>query len=333
MKDTARDPLVSVVIVTLGGTADLAVPLPGIVNQSIASGIELVIVAKRGCVSQSDIQSISGLHSVILVETDTIENRSRDAVSGVAAATASFVALHENHTRSEPETYEKLLAAFDDNTGATCPAIYAANADMLWGRAMYAVAHGHAAPPVSAAPQPYLVLHSAMYRRALLLKAGRKLEQEGELQEELLKEGLHLKFVPGTVVWHINEARPLKVLADSFRLGRSFGFSRKGKMGIAQRLLRSGALPLLVVISAVRIMKTARRSQESSVNYLSSWPAYALTGAAFGIGEAMGYLDSQTHWTTDNELHEFHVRSRLNGRTPDKRWLIDAIALLPETAP
>lgn len=332
MKSKARNPIASIVVVTLGGTADLAVALPGILNQTIAGEIELVIVAKRGCVSDSDLRSISGLHSVILVEANCIGNRSRDAVLGIAVATAPFLALHENHTRSEPETYDRLVQAFDDKTGATCPVIYAANAEMLWGRAMYSVAHGHAAPPVPVVPQKYLVLHSAMYRREFLLKAGSKFRQEEELQSELFNEGLHLKFVPGTVVWHINEARPLKVLSDTFRLGRSFGFSRKSKMSLTQRLLRAGAFPMLAAISATRIMKTAKRSQESSANYLTSWPIYALTGAVYGIGEAIGYLDTHSTWTTDNELHEFHIRSRLNGHTPAKKWLVDAIALLPQSA-
>ena len=155
-------PDLSLVIVTLGGLADLAVPVPGLRAQTVADRIELILVAAPGKIAPGELDDLTEFHSVRVVERDTISNRGRDAAAGVAVARAPFVGLHENHTRAEPATYERLLAAFTDKVGAACPAIYAANAEMPWGRAMYSVAHIHAAPPVPAEPQLHLVLHQSV---------------------------------------------------------------------------------------------------------------------------------------------------------------------------
>jgi hypothetical protein len=332
---TAHDgkPDISIVIVSLGGLADLAIALPGLGQQTIASQIELIFVAGPGRITQSELLALSGFHSVRLVEKAGISNRGRDASAGIAVATAPYVGLHENHTRAEPETYERVLAAFDEVTGAVCPVIYAANSEMVWGRAMYSVAHGHSAPPVTKDPKPFLVLHSSVYRRDFLQQAGERLEHEGELQAELVQQGLQLKFVPGTVVWHVNEARPYWVVADIFQLARVFAFGRAKGMGKSERMVRALASPAIIAISVIRILQTARRSPESSLRFLTSIPVHVIAGITFGVGETIGYFDKKNPWNSLNELHEFHIRGRLDGRIPAKRWLAEAVVKLPHDAP
>jgi hypothetical protein len=326
-------PTISVVIVTISGIAGLAVALPGIENQTIANQIELIIVAAKGHVQQEELGTIVNLHSVCLVELPEIINRGRDSAAGVAVANADYVAVHENHTRAEPETYERLLAGFDEDTGAVCPIIYAANSEMMWGRAMYCMAHGHAAPPLRSKTSPFLVLHHSMYRTSFIQKRAERLEFEGEIQDELVASGMALRFIPGTVVWHVNEARPQEVLHDTFFLGRLFGFNRSHKMGMFEKLARAASWPLIVGMAAVRVISEARRSPEASNSFIASLPVYSLAGLAWGTGEALGYLTRQSPRTKQFDLHEFHIRGRLNGRVPAKRWLVEAINKLPPHAP
>jgi len=326
-------PDLSIVIVTLKGLRQLAVPLPGILSQTIAPRIELIVVAPPGEVTPEDTVGVPGLHSVQLVEREGVGDRGRDAVAGVAVARAPFVALHENHTRAEPETFERLLTAFRPSDAAVCPVLYPANGEMPWGNAMYALAHAEAAPPNDPMDRRALVLHSAVYRTALLQPYGDRLRVEHEVHADLLAAGHTLRFVPGTVVWHVNEARPRRVVADSIALGRAFGFGRSRSMGLAERSGRALLLPAIAAKNALRCLDNARRSAASRQDFLRAAGPTALTAASFAAGEVRGYFDRRSAWSEANELHEFHVRGRLNGREPAARWLAEAIRSIPEGAP
>lgn len=326
-------PELSVVIVTLGGLADLAVPLPGLLRQTIASRIELIVVCRTGAIAPADLAGMSGLHSIRVVERAEIGNRGRDAAAGVAASQAPFVALHENHTRSEPATFERLLASFQPSDAAVCPVIYPANGDMAWGNAMYAIAHAHAAPPNDANVRDALVLHSAVYRTELLRPFGEELRNESSVQASLVAAGHTLRFVPGTVVWHINEARPRRVMSDSFALGRLFGFVRGAGMNPAERVGRALLVPVIIAINLLRCLRNAHRSAATRNEFLRTAIPTAAAATCFSLGEVAGYFDRRSAWTETNELHEFHVRGRLHGNRPAALWLAEAIDSLPREAP
>jgi hypothetical protein len=326
-------PALSIVIVTLGNLRDLAVPLPGIVNQTIADRIELIVVARTGLVGEEECRAIQGLHSVRLVEREEIANRGRDATSGIAAATAPFVALHENHTCAEPGTFERLLAAFRPGDAAVAPVIYPANGEMAWGNAMYAVAHAHAAMPNDADDKSSLVMHSAVFRTDLVKPLGERLRAEAPVQAELVAAGYTLRYAPGTVMWHVNEARPARVAGDCFALGRDFGFGRSRGMGAGERVARAALLPAIAAMNVLRCLRNMRRAATNRRTALAAAPTTAVAALAFAAGEVRGYFDRRSAWNNTHEMHEFHVRGRLNGRPAAARWLAEAVASLPEGAP
>lgn len=326
-------PALTIVIVTLGGIAELAVPLPGLLSQTIAKRIELIIVAADGTVSSADLASLNGFHSVRCVSLAQIGNRASDAAAGVAVASAPFVGLHENHTRAEPYTYERLLAAFQPMDAALAPVFYPANGEMSWGVAMASIAHAEAAPPNDDGAKSALVLHHAVYRTNLVKPFGKTLRNEPKVQSELLAAGHALRYVPQTVVWHLNEARPNRVLSDSFALGRAFGYSRSRTIGLPERAGRALLVPAIVGLTLLRAFGAARRMAIDPFALLRATPPVALAATAFAMGEVRGYFDRQSAWTALRELHEFHVRGRLAGRAPAALWLSEAIAAMPDGAP
>jgi hypothetical protein len=101
---TSSTPQLSVVIVTIDGLDGLTLPLPGLTTQTIASEIDLLIVAAPGRIDSRALASLEAFHSVRLFEVDRVANRGREAAAAVAEARAPFVAMHENHTRAEPGT-------------------------------------------------------------------------------------------------------------------------------------------------------------------------------------------------------------------------------------
>lgn len=308
-------------------------PLGGLVRQTIARRIELIVVCQPGRITAEDIAGLTGLHSVRVVERPSIVSRGREAAAGIAVASAPFVAMHENHTHSEPATFERLLTAFRPSDAAVCPVIYPANGEMAWGNAMYAVAHAHAAPPNDAADKPALVLHSAVYRTDLLKPFGDVLRDEEAVQHNLVAAGHTLRFLPGTVVWHINESRPFRVMNDTFVLGRMFGFGRSRAMGLAERAGRALLLPLIVAKNVVRCLRNARGSAATREAFLRAAAPTAIAAACFSAGEVLGYFDRRNPWSESDEFHEFHVRGRLNGKRPAAAWLAKAVDAIPADAP
>ncbi len=328
-----RLPEVSLVLVTAHGLDELAMPLPGILGQTIARRIELILVAPEGQVTEQDLAELSALHSVRLVEKSEVVNRGFDAAAGVVFATAPFVGLHENHTRAEPQTYERVLAAFKPEDGALAPVMYAANEDMAWGQAMYAVAHHHAGPPNSDKPKGNLVLHHGIYRTELLQASGENLRDEPGVQNDLLDKGYHLRSVPETAVWHLNESRPRMVTKVLFALGRLYGFARRGKISAPMRLVRLVLAPGILGLHILRCLKNGRDQAVSTRNFLRSAPVTAFAGAVFGLGEVVGYFDKQSAWLEDHELTELHVRGRIAANTPRATWLREAIEAIPFGTP
>jgi len=327
------EPSVSIVIVSLGGLAELGLPMPGILAQTIADQIELIIVARAGTVSEADLLSLSGLQSVRLVEKPVITNRGLDAAAGIAVATAAFIGLHENHTRAEPETYERLLAAFRADDAALAPVMYPANGEMPWGQAMYAVAHHHASPPNTAEPISQLVLHHGLYRTELVRPFGERMKNEPRVQTELIDAGYHLRYVPQTVVWHLNDARPRCVAKLVFALGRVYGFGRQREFSVFHRIARLLASPAIVGLHVLRCARIAKRQAFTRRRFVRCLPNVIFAGSVFGIGEVIGYFDTKSVWLDDHELTEFDVLGRLAGREPAMRWLREVVHSLPADMP
>ncbi len=331
--DRVLPPAFSIIIVTLGGLDDLAVPLPGLRSQTMAGDIELIIVAEPGRISAKELLPLTEFHSIRIIDCETITNRGKAAAFAVAVAQARFVGLHENHTRAEPETYERLLAEFSDEVGAVCPVMYAANAEMAWGIAMYTVAHGHATPPARTGPRPFLAHHQAVFSTDFLKKHARELANEELVQAAIIDDGLELRIIPGTVVWHINEARPSRVMIGCFLIGRKYGYHRSRQMGMVVRLLRALLWPAILGNTIFRLLREARRTPEARHRLLISTPAVTVGALCFATGEVFGYFCRSVPRGDNEELHEFHVRGRLAGGTPAKRWLRDAVTELPNGAP
>jgi hypothetical protein len=86
-------------------------------------------------------------------------------------------------------------------------------------------------------------------------------------------------------------------------------------------------------MNVLRCLRNARGSAATRNEFLRAASPTALAATCFSVGEVVGYFDRRSAWTETNELHEFHVRGRLNARRPAALWLADAVDALPKDAP
>ena len=335
MKGSA--PQLSVVIVTRSALESLALPLPGLLQQTIAAEIELLLVAPRGVVTSATVDALGGFHSVRLLEVDRVANRGREAGVAVAEARAPFVALHENHTRADRDTFERMIAAHTERTAATGPIMCAANPENPWGLAMYALCYGHCAPPAHSSPRTMLPNHNSVYRTDVLRRFGtslpNRLMRESALHGELVNEGYELRLAPETRIWHLNESRPERVIGDSFYLGRSFGCTRSTNWPLPRKCLYAAAWPAIAGLTAARFIRDLRRTLSSTSELLPAMLPAIAAASAHAAGEVRGYFDAEIPIDEDMELHEFHVAGRLAGRAPSAPWLAEALEAMPAYLP
>jgi len=328
-------PDLSIILVCKGGLATLQVPLPGLRAQTVADRIELVIVAERGAVTRDELDRLTEFHSVRLVEQpNLITNRGRAGASAIADASAPFVAFHENHTRAMPETFERILSAFGERTAAVGPSMRAANSDDPVALAMYALSFSPALPPVSRDPQHALPYQNATFRKtALATLAGDVAERfmsEADVHAELITNGFELRTAEHADIWHINEARPRRLVGDSFWIGRRFGHARSTHWPLVRRLTYAVLFPVIASLTWWRLVRALRRTPDARDHLKAAMCWATVASAAFAMGEVVSYLSRSIPSNPDFELHELHIVGRLNGRTPQRTWLAEAVAALPK---
>jgi hypothetical protein len=334
----ADAPELSVILVSGGSLETLAVPLPGLRAQTIAKRIELIIVAERGRIDVADTAGIHGFHSVRLVEVDApIQSRGRAAGAAISAVTAPFFALHENHARFEPHSYERMLAAHTASTAAVGPAVRAANAEDPVGLVMYAIAYGFCAPPVDPGPRHSLPYHNAVFVTGTIRRLPGSLSdwfaREGRLHAALLAHGFELRLAPDAEVWHVNEARPRRLLSDSWWIGRMFGHARSRDWPVIRRIGYAALLPAIAATTWRRLFRDLRRTPDAA-RRLHTAALWAVPAAlAFAMGEVRGYVTTELPENPDFEKHELHVLGRLNGRRPELTWLREAVDAIPPGTP
>ena len=90
------------------------------------------------------------------------------------------------------------------------------------------------------------------------------------------------------------KSRPLRVMNDTFVLGRMFGYGRSRAMGLAERLGRALLLPLIVAKNVQRCLGNARRLAATRSELLRAAAPTAVAASCFSIGEVVGYFDRKS---------------------------------------
>lgn len=318
-------PLLTVAIASHTGLPEARPLLEHLRQQSLAPRMVVVLVAPRGRVDPQVLQAHRGFAEVRLREVDWVQTRGEAVGVALLEATTPFLMAHENHAFPDPGTLERLVMDRDPEDAAVAPAFRSANPETCRSLVMLLGTYGSVAFPIPPGDSNRLPYHNAVWTREALHQFGDRLpellQDEGHLQEAVRATGARLRVHPSAVTWHINESRWLEGLATPFYLGRRFNGERALSWSGMRRCLHVVATPVIGGLVVVRLIRDARRIEDTRGRWPQLVPMMLVHAAAWAIGEAVGALTRVTSVPLSFEVHEFHIRGRLGRVRPRTAWV------------
>jgi hypothetical protein len=243
--------------------------------------------------------------------------------AGVRQASASLVALAEDHSYPDAHWAEALIAAHRGPWAVAGPAMCNANPESTLSWANLAVEYGPWLHPASGGEVDHLPGHNSCYKRDLLLAYGSQLETmleaESVLHWDLRGKGHQLYLEPKAKTFHLNYSLTVPTILLRFLGGRLFAASRARSWSTVRRLLYCAASPLIPLVRLRRVWRDLRRASMSSRLPRHILPVLAFTLACDAAGEMIGYLFGSGQTMRKLSDMEFH-RDRFMNRD-DKRAL------------
>lgn len=314
MMPSDSHPLLSVVVVTRDTARTLRPIVAALRAQTIATSIELIVVAPdegAGALPESD---RGAFHSVRVVAAGPITSRGRASANGVLLAGAPVVALTENHCFPARDWAARTLECHRGPWAGVGPAVVNANPDSPISQALHAFGYG--AFPRSGAPGVVaeLPLHNSSFRKDVLSTSLTDLQwllgDERNLHRQLRAQGHELYFDPRPLKRHINEATWWLLTGLSYASGRRYGGTRSRDWPLWRRVAYALGTPLLSVPIARNVW-----SKLSPGGDVRKGPALALviwySALLHAVGESVSYVAGACDEYPFVEDEEFLIRERL----------------------
>jgi hypothetical protein len=286
-----QGPLLSVVLPAPDAMAQNFEVLAAYGRQSLASRIEMVLVA-RDAGQPIPAEMMSPFHGCRVVPLPVWTSMTRARAVGVREATAPIVALAEDHCFPTPGWAEAMLRAHRQPWAAVGPAFVNANPATRVSWANFAVEYGPWLHPVARGAAAHVPGHNSSYKRDLLVAYGddleAMLEAESVLHWDLQRRGLQVAMEPDARVRHRNFSRWPPSIALRFCCGRLFAASRARGWPWWKRAVYAAGCPALPAIRTWRALRDLRRLDDTRPR---RGLALAIAGLLVfdALGEAAGY--------------------------------------------
>jgi len=307
-------PDLSVVVVTRDSYRTLRPIVASLACQTLASRIELVVVAPDEAAGTIPASASVSFRSCRVVAVGPVSNRGRAAAAGAVAAQGSIVALTENHCFPIRDWAERTLEAHAAGWAGVGPSVVNANPSNAFSRVLHAAGYGGFPADGEPGEREELPLHNSSYRADVLKAYGAELgdllADERRLQRALRRDGHALYFCPRACKRHINEATLGQLLGLAFDGGRRYAGVRAREWSRWRRSAYGLLSPALAVPIAANLR--GRLGYGGSVGgtvsaALVAW-IWALTHA---LGEGAAYLRGEVGEFPYTEEDEFLIRERL----------------------
>ena len=296
-------PLLSAVLATPGRFDAIRNTVHCLLAQSVSPRIELIIVTPSQDRLGVDAHCLAGFFGYKIVELPGMNSVGTANAAGVRAATASVVALCEDHSFPEPGWAEALIKAHTCGFAAVGPVIKNANPKTLVSWADLLVAYAPWLDSTPSGEMGHLPGHNSSYKKEVLLSYGSDLESmmasESVLHWDLRKKGYRLYLESNAKTAHTNFSLFSSWVKSKYHSGRVFGSARVCGWPSWKRLVYTAASPLIPI---VRLQKITRMSRESFNGMLKMIPVMAagliisamgeMTGYAFGPGDSIDILSN-----------------------------------------
>jgi hypothetical protein len=321
-------PDLSVILVTPGQGQSLLRTIRCLRKQTIASRLEIVIVAPRAellSLEQSEFDGFAGLKTVSAGQISSVGSA---YAHGIRAATAPIVALGEDHSFPHTDWAEMLVSAHLKPWAAVGPQICNANPDGSVATADFLIAYGTWSGTTGAGEVEHLPGHNSSYKRDLLLKLGDSLdvmlETESVLHWRLRGEGHKLYLETRAKTSHVNFSRLLSWARAQFYAGRMFGASRARNQhwSSIRQVVFTLAGPLIPLVRLKRILQQRSHMASKPPLFPFLLPSLCFGLVLDGLGQMAGYALGEGKASKMSFYFEFDRERHL--RKGDRRLKIDA---------
>jgi hypothetical protein len=320
-------PQMSVILVTPDRYDTIRQTVNHLKAQTVRHRLEIVIVAPSLEGLHVDKAELADFFQFCIVEVGEITSIGAGNAAGVRAASASIVALGEDHSFPDPPWAEALIKAHRNPWAAVGPEVRNGNPNNMISWADFLIGYGPWLEPARALVIQHLPGHNSSYKRSILMEYGPELdtlfEAESILHGELRAKNHQLYLEPHAKIAHLNFEQLSSWIPALFFSGRVFAAVRSRHWSILRRFIYAGGAPFIPVVRFLRIlpqlgrMKESRRSPHRLVSLLSVSFAGLIVSAA---GETVGYALGGGNANRKLSFFEFHRTSRLRHKSKRKLW-------------
>ena len=283
----------SVVLPTPSDFASIATTVRHLCRQTVASRLELVVVAMGRTGFSLQEGACRNLWGTRVVHVGRVTHGEASA-AGVRAASAAIVVFAEDHCFPEPAWAAALLEGYTGpDVAAVGPVFRNANPGTVVSWCDFAIGYGPWIHPCPSGDRPFIAGHNSSYRRTVLLDFGDRLEHlleaETILHLELRARGLRVVVEPRARTAHTNFGRVGVWLPVQYHCGRVFAAERARGWGWPRRAFYAAASPLIPGIRLARALGYLRRAEGPRPSLPRLTPLLAIGLAADGLGQLLGY--------------------------------------------
>jgi hypothetical protein len=309
MTESQRKAALSVVMVSPDSFETIRTTATALRRQTVCDRLEVVVVGPRSVNADLDPEAFSDFAGWQFIETSRTDSSSEMRVAGIRAASASVVALTEDHCFPARGWAEALIARHAEPWAGVGAVFTNANPGSTVSWANFVIEYGDWIDPRRGGEIHHIGGHNSSYKKDLLLAYGDRLpdvlEAESAMQWDLAGQGQRFYLEPRARMIHLNFARFRPSIKLRYCGGRLFAANRARRWSFGKRLLYTLASPAIPLVRTWRSVRTLVSSSRSDL-LPRVLPALMILLAFDGLGEMVGYASgsgSCMQWLTGIEFH------------------------------
>lgn len=303
-------PQISVIIKVSRISKSLGVAFKSLLNQTIASQVELVLLSCLHDINELKPEEFKGLSSIKIIPIDESLHEGEYKAVGISHSSAPFIMFLEDHSYPAPDCLENILSVHKSgNYPIVGPIVLNANpfTSVSWGG--YLVFYGQWGYARPEDCNEHLPANQSCYSREILFanreSLAEKLKAESVFHWALISKGQKLKLTELARVYHLGPSRLSFLLKEYFFNSRLFAASRFKPEQLIKRTIYTLGSPLIPFIRLWRIIKLSKHAKLPVRTILYALPSVWSCLCSGAVGEMFGYFIGKGN--AEHHLHQLMI--------------------------
>ena len=291
LKPASAAPVLTVVVVILGGRNYLVRCLTALAQQVGVPNLEIIVPCDE---SFGDLSALCAeFPRVKFLSVKGHRTYAELRALGVQKACGAIVALTEDHCTPDHDWCARILEAHAGPHAAVGGAVEKRQPDTILNWAVYLCDFSRYMNPVQEGPACYLTDCNVSYKRAALASIAHVWTDEfheTSVNWALQAQGESLWLSPRIIVHQQRTLRFRAAVRERYVFGRLFASTRVSATTWLRRALYAGSSFLLPPLLLGRVAGNVLRKRRCVGEFIRSLPALMLMTTAWAWGEFVGYL-------------------------------------------